>query len=381
MKRKINKLITNRIKIGRKLIRHITYSILIIGISISIWLILFEKKKIISLETQNIIFTSKSIANVCNALFEDLYKTASALNSSITKRVTTTDNPPPSLFDTQKIKRSSDGSIRCDDGYSGAFLAKGSKLNDGLLRHFFFSKRAFDLLGEIARTHFFNYYFITKENFIRISPKDWAFQIEPDHDFKNDIFYKIALPENNPDKIPVWTPIYYDSIWKKWMTSIIIPVYDNDEFVGVTGNDVFLDTIFNKIMGLKTELKSYSAVLFDSDGNLIVYPKYKDKILKKTAEMNSLLNINDLNDPLLSKIIAQTIRNNNSHDKISIIQNNSDTYYFSSQKIAVMDWYLCIYKSKSEILNKFHPFIFKILAVFIILGFITILTLFLFLKK
>jgi len=381
MKKKIDKIITKTTKLEKKIIIYITCFILILAVSFSTWFIFSEKKTLIVRDTQNIIYVSKKLANEYNMLFEDLFNTAESLNYSIAKRVVSTNNIQPFVFNLQKIKRSNDGSIRIDDEDSGAFLPKSSKLNDKLRKTIFFSKRAFELISQIAKTHFFNYYFITKENFIRITPKDWALQIEADHKFDNDIFYKIAVPENNPDKKAKWTPLYYDSIWEKWMTSLIIPVYDNNEFIGVTGSDIFLDELFEKIMNLKNENSLYQVVLFDSHGNLLADPEYKDEILKKTSKMNSLLNINDLNDSLLSKIIAQTIKRSDFSDKISIIEENSETYYYSSQKISGVDWYLCVYLSRANILKSFNFYIYKIMGASVILGLIIILAVYLYFKK
>jgi len=166
--------------------------------------------------------------------------------------------------------------VRIDDGYSGAFLSRNSEITDQFLKHYFFSQRSFEIIGDIAQSHFYNYYFITKYNFIRVKPPQWAMEVEADHDFSNDMFYRVADPVNNPDKEAVWTPIYYDSILKRWMTSLIVPVYDEDEFIGVTGSDLFLDTIFNNVMLLKQEHNLFDVFMFDSNANLLVHPEYKD---------------------------------------------------------------------------------------------------------
>ncbi len=78
---------------------------------------------------------------------------------------------------------------------------------------------------------FFNFYFISSSGFIRITPADWALEVPVEHDFRQDIFFKIASPTQNPARLPRWTPVYYDAIWQKWMISLVIPVYLEDDFV------------------------------------------------------------------------------------------------------------------------------------------------------
>jgi len=330
---------------------------------------------------QNVIYNSKEIANKYNTLFEDYNRTGITLNNGIKRRVITSENPPPILFDAHKLKRSKDGAIRTDDGDSGAFLAKDSKLSNDLLKYFFFSERLFNVLGPVGKSHFFNFYFITEDNFIRITPKDWALQIEADHHFENDVFYKIADPQNNPQRYSLWTPLYYDSIWKKWMTSLIIPIYEEDDFIGITGSDIFLDTIFNTILKLKQNTGMYQAILFDSEGNILVHPDYQDDILQQPGEMNSLLNLKDINDPFVSEIITRTMQQDADLNKISSFEYSSDTYYYSSKKVFAMNWYVCVYVDRSAILSDLYTSIIKIFGISIILGLFLIIMLRLFAKK
>jgi len=381
MRNKLKIVFSKNIKLEKKVISSITIFILIFATTISLILILSLRRYMISNTAQNVINYSNNIAQEYNTLFNHYQKTGIVLNNSIKRRVVTIEHQPFLLSDPRTIKRAINGSIRIDDGISGAFLAKDSKLSDNLLKYFFFSKRTFEVLGPIAKAHFFNFYFITEENFIRITPKDWALQIEADHNFGNDVFYKIANPENNPQRSPKWTPLYYDSIWKRWMTSLIIPIYDEDDFIGITGSDIFLDTIFKNIEELNNKTGIYKAILFDSNANLLVYPKYKDEILTSTAEMNTLLNLSDLEDSFVSKIIASATPQNIISNKISSFKYLTKTYYSSSKKIPAMDWYICVYVDRSEIFSNLNYLIILIFGISLILGLIIIAVLRLFARK
>ncbi len=100
-------------------------------------------------------------------------------------------------------------------------------------------------------------------------PADWALEVPVEHDFRQDIFFKIASPAQNPARLPRWTPVYYDAIWQKWMTSLVIPVYLDDDFVGVTGTDVVLDDVFANLSQISQWEPGREAMLFDGKGNLL----------------------------------------------------------------------------------------------------------------
>lgn len=162
------------------------------------------------------------------------------------------------------IKSAADGSIRVQDDYSGAFVA-AQNYNARVAGLFDKTALLWQQLSPLMLQEFFNFYFISKEQFIRISPADWALQISSQHDFNQDLFYSIATPEQNPARQPRWTPLYYDNIWKKWMTSLIIPVYVNDEFIGVTGTDFILDDI----LAMLPRQEGRHSMIFDSQGHII----------------------------------------------------------------------------------------------------------------
>ncbi len=136
-----------------------------------------------------------------------------------------------------------DGSVRSQDDLSAAFIPQ-TKLDAQQARWLVQTEELWQQLAPLMLEEFFNFYFISKQGLIRIAPADWALEVPVTHDFTKDIFFDIASPEQNPSRLPRWTPLYYDPIWQKWMTSLVIPVYAEDEFLGVTGSDYVLDELF-----------------------------------------------------------------------------------------------------------------------------------------
>ena len=189
----------------------------------------------------------------------------------------------------QPLERDPEGAWRGTgrDGESGLFISNRGQLDDETRRIFATTERLWPVLAPLVRQHFFNFWFITVGQAIRISPPDWAHEIESDHDFGQDIFYRLATPEANPDREAVWTPVYFDSIWQHWMTSLLVPLYVKDRFLGVTGSDFILDRIFADMERLSAVEDFGIICLFDDKGNIIVHPDHMEAIRRRHAEMNT----------------------------------------------------------------------------------------------
>ncbi|MGD8782564.1 MAG: PAS domain S-box protein [Ignavibacteria bacterium] len=243
-----------------------------------------------------------------------------------------------------------------NDDISGVFLSNKTELNDRVKKIIVATEEKFDNYVKAIAPFVSNMYLITKEQLIRIYRKDWALEVEPDHDFSKDLFYKIATPENNPERKPCWTNPYYDSIWKHWMTSLITPIYIDDEFIGIVGHDIFLDDIYKSVKD-KNYYNSGYVYLFDSKGNIIVHPNYLDKLIK-TAEMGTPLNTKNLNkefDKVISEIIEND-KNNRKELNLAIYNLNGKSYYSFYNKLDILDWYFAIEIPEEVVIKPINKF-------------------------
>ncbi|MCF7858656.1 MAG: PAS domain S-box protein, partial [Candidatus Cloacimonetes bacterium] len=371
----------NKHNLEKKIIFYIASFILFAAIIVAILIIVGGEKNLISREQKQLLIVSKAIYKDYTTFFQDVTDVGLALNKSLKQQILSSDQIPDFEQKAETIVRSEDGAIRIDDGVSGAFVAKDTSLDADLLKDIINTQKTFEIISDVAKTHWFNLYFISKQNFIRIVPKDWALEIEADHSFNKDVFYQIADPEHNPERQPRWTPVYYDEIWKKWMTSLIIPIYDGEEFIGITGSDIFLDTLFEKVSILYAETSEYKAVIFDADGNILVHPESRNSILYQSGKMNTLLNMSDLNDPILNKLIPEIISAKFNFGMINTTDNMINNYYYYVNNIPSIDWYLCIYAAKSTLLKELNIYIIKILSFAIGLSIIVILIIRLYIKR
>lgn len=97
-------------------------------------------------------------------------------------------------------------------------------------------------------------YYTSHNNFLAIYP--WVSSSDYKYSEKSSElpFYTVAIPENNPSRVLVWTPVYQDEIGKNLMVTLSSPIYDNNEFKGVISLDLTTNT-FRKL--LKGKYESY----------------------------------------------------------------------------------------------------------------------------
>ncbi len=270
------------------------------GVLTAAWIIHSEENRVIANAKQALVLVCSRYQNNLQAEIRRKTLAGLAANGVVLQAITQKDGVVASPV----ILEDEDGALRSTDGFSGAFLSNRNRLTPETQNLFARTGPLWREIAPILRDEFFNFYFISKENFIRIYPQDWACKIEADHDFSNDLFYSLATPEQNPSRGPVWTPVYYDSIWQKWMTSLIIPLYDQDRFLGITGSDFILDDIFDRISKMAEIEGRFSGFLFDDQGNLLVHPDHMKVLRKKQAGMNTLLSYREIDNRGLRKLIS-----------------------------------------------------------------------------
>ncbi|MDX1391093.1 MAG: EAL domain-containing protein, partial [Rheinheimera sp.] len=217
-------------------------------------------------------------------------------------------------------------------------------------------------LSPLMLHDFFNFYFIAKEQFIRISPPDWALQVEVTHDFRRDMFYQSGTPEQNPTRQPRWTPVYYDDIWKKWMTSLIIPLYINDTFIGITGADYVLNDIVDNLPLSADSQYQSRALLFD--GNGVVFGISQQHVGNGPV-MNTRYTGVTLDNAALQQYAKQVAAQPKARHQAAL---TTPQQLISSAPIEQMNWHVAVYTDKATVLQSLSAFRTKLLITFIVVA-------------
>jgi len=143
-------------------------------------------------------------------------------------------------------------------------------------------------------------YYTSENNFINIYPWIASEDFEFTKELKDEGFYRLANPQNNPLHKSIWTPAYLDHAGKGIMVTLSSPIYDKDTFKGV----VSLDLTTKKLSDIiNSEYESYliddtnsviatsQDIVFNEDviklSDLLKNPESEIKKIKE-AEKNSV---------------------------------------------------------------------------------------------
>jgi GAF domain-containing protein/HAMP domain-containing protein len=116
-------------------------------------------------------------------------------------------------------------------------------------------------------------YYATPRNVVRYYPNvDLGTVLPPDFKATERVWYAGSTPENNPESLAWWTPVYIDATGLGLVTTAAAPVYSSlGEFIGVVGFDVTLDEMRASIEKSKPLMGGYS-FLVDKAGIAIALP-------------------------------------------------------------------------------------------------------------
>lgn len=119
-------------------------------------------------------------------------------------------------------------------------------------------------------------------------------------DHRERIWYVLAKEKNET----VWTPLYIDANSGELVTTISTPVYSKNEFIGVLGFDILLETLKNDILDIKFENSGYP-LLVDRKGNIFVHPEYTADERKwnesfKEENIKNISGLNEISDEIIN---------------------------------------------------------------------------------
>lgn len=340
---------------------------LVAGFCAALLMLKSERKQLLFEEYDHLENASEQVISQFRNAVEQKVNIAKSANNVVTQELFHHLERYESIGDV-KLIYGKDGSIRSSatnhiGGIRSAAFIPQANFNEEYKRLFRDSEVLWQSISPTLTSTFFNYYFITKDNFIRISPPNWALNIEADHQFNKDIFYRIATPKANPNRQAVWTPIYFDDIWGKWMRSLIVPVYYNDEFKGVTGSDVELSTLTDLI---PDRLPS-NTVLFDEKGNILKYPDLSEHLYYPEGAMNEAIDTKHLAPKPVREKIQLMLDSKRETMRVEF-ELDDEKHIMTMSKIKSQNWYLGAFQKRSHALARLEELEVKFFGLFVLYG-------------
>ncbi|MCQ8877248.1 EAL domain-containing protein [Pseudoalteromonas shioyasakiensis] len=335
---------------------------LIAGICAAALMLKSEEKQLVFEEHEVLKLSSERLSQQFNNLVKTKVNIAEQANTVASSQLFYNSSQ---LANSQNAELSfdADGSIRSasEDGLSAAFLPQQAftpfykkLIND--------SESLWKIVSPTLIQDFFNFYLISKDNFIRIAPPNWALNVAGEYQFTKSDSFNYAQEALNPTREAVWSKVYYDEIWHKWVISVLVPIYINNEFFGVTGSDLALETLISQLpMGDNDQ----HLFVFDSRGHLLAHPKLTKNKYEHYGQEGKPLRSSDFVNDDLQTLINQTIRMKLPKNADSFIQ-DGETHIINIRKVEHLDWYIGIYKKRSSALSALQELKVKFFGLFIL---------------
>lgn len=335
---------------------------LIAGICAAALMLKSEEKQLVFEEHDLLKHSSERLTKQFNHLINTKINIAEQANSVVSSQLLQSDSHLQSNFNSE-IKFAVDGSIRSTsaDGLSAAFIPQEnySPFYKQLIND---SESLWKIVSPTLIQDFFNFYLITKDNFIRIAPPNWALNVPGDFNFTTGKTFNYAKEATNPSREAVWSNVYYDNIWHKWVVSVLVPIYRGNEFFGVTGSDIALETLLSQ---LPIGDREQNLFVFDANGQLLAHPDLDKKTLEKYGRDGKKLATQDFVNADLQKLVSETIRLRLPESANSFVQ-DGETHIINIRKVEQLDWYIGIYKKRSSALSALEELKVKFFGLFIL---------------
>lgn len=237
-----------------------------------------------------------------------------------------------------------DGSWRQRDEWSGVFSPQGRPANKAqpILQA---SALAWQQMMPLLQQDFSSVFFMSAHQFIRAAPAEWVLHVNKDLQITSNPLYNLAAPAQNPERALRWSPVYYDEVWEGWLVALLLPVYQQNEFLGVLGLTVNLVdlTINRSNIGHWSPLNR--SMLFDSQG-YVLNPAVK---LKQPAMFAFYQNEN-LVDAQLTAVIFGASQGRSS------VADLAPSYLLTKTQIPKLDWQLVLYQDRAQLMAPHQAF-------------------------
>jgi signal transduction histidine kinase len=191
-------------------------------------------------------------------------------------------------------------------------------------------------------------YYVDSNDLLRYFPKNSLEGfLAPDARMTQELWWEPSTPKANPERKPIWSPLYLDHAGNGLMTTTCSPVYAHDTFQGVICLDVTLRQLTDHLDELKMTPNSY-AFLTDANGRLIAGPSNAIMDLTGYSEIpepegNSQMVGLDLTDPKVRELV------NSEDGGIQTIEIANKQVFLATVKLGEIGWRLGVVAPIEEV--------------------------------
>ena len=203
---------------------------------------------------------------------------------------------------------------------------------------------AMQYTAPIIRREFANFYVAIQDEFICISPSEEPGMIGAPDEAGLREKYALVGPVENPGRGPVWSPVQYNPRGNQWDTSLLVPLYDGERFLGLTGSDYTLNELFNRLDDLTDLDRLSAAYIFNSAGEVIGQPNRTASILTNEMQPRWHLRLEEFSDERVQRLIERYRLLSPKGDKSLHVEFDEGkvTHMAYVSPIGAMDWQLAV---------------------------------------
>jgi two-component system sensor histidine kinase/response regulator len=156
---------------------------------------------------------------------------------------------------------------------AGMTILEPGRLDEDGMRRVLAAQDTVEQMGRAMHTRFQDVWMLFPENVgLGYWPEQprWPYRAPAGFDFTKEQLYTLATPAQNPGRKSLWTDVYIDRTQKIAMVSVVRPMYDGEKFLGVVGQDVTLDELFQRTVNVT--LAGTMNLIVHRNGNLVAHP-------------------------------------------------------------------------------------------------------------
>ena len=222
---------------------------------------------------------------------------------------------------------------------------------DANVREFYVrAKKLIDLYGRgTSHSPFVNTWALSTVGGVAILwPEHPAFvyNAAPTMDYRDSEWVQLGNPMSNPQRETRWTRLSFDPVPEIWMTSVVAPVYRNQEWVATAGHDLPLENLLQRTELLRRIDGSYF-VLVTPDQRIVASDRFADTI----KQSEGTLMLPQLKDDLLSQAVTQADR---LPDSQTFQRLHIDDHAVFVARIQAQDWLLVNVVPLAPIAHQIH---------------------------
>jgi diguanylate cyclase (GGDEF)-like protein len=186
------------------------------------------------------------------------------------------------------------------------------------------------LIGSFANVHVS----LPENALLMYGPGDpWGLNARADLDMVNLSTIAATLKQNNPERHPVWSPLYFDATAEQWVITYQKP-FDLDQQHLITPSiDIRLNQLIDDM--LATQRPDDIKMIVHADGQIIAHPALSTRAQSSEQERQNLF----ANHPGLADVVAAVNKANESSESIELLSQNGQ-FFAVGKRMQGPPWWL-----------------------------------------